>query len=132
MGAMRLAAVATAEMWRRQVAMLAVLAAALLRITGARLPGLPRSVGGWAAAVGFHGGLTSVLGLYLVFWVDLTILQAPPHAAPPLDVLHTCMLVPAQKHDVGCVSQFHAVDRPLCAFCLVVVRHVTTESANPC
>ncbi len=68
------------------MAAVAALVAALLRITGGRLPGLPRSVGGWAAALGFHGGLTSVLGLYLVFWVDLTILQAPSHAAPPLHV----------------------------------------------
>lgn len=115
------------------MAAVAALVAALLRITGGRLPGLPRGVGGWAAALGFHGGLTSVLGLYLVFWVDLTILQAPSHAAPPLHVPQPAgMPAACTPAPTGRMSRFHIVDRYLCGFCLVAVGgHVTKQSANP-
>lgn len=75
------------------------LGGALLHITGGRLRGLPASAGGWVAALGFHGGLASVLGLYLVFWVDLTVLQAylapssapPPSSSIPVPCLPSCI-----------------------------------------
>lgn len=40
--------------------------------------GLPRSASGRIAALAFHGGVTALLGLYLVFWVRLSILSLLP------------------------------------------------------
>lgn len=64
-----------------QVAALGGLLLVLWRITGARLAGLPRTAGGWAAAVAFHSCLTAVLALLLAFWVRMTILEMLPFMA---------------------------------------------------
>ncbi|KAL4853920.1 Dolichyl-diphosphooligosaccharide--protein glycosyltransferase subunit 2 [Chlorella vulgaris] len=47
---------------------------------GANLKGFP-SGGGFLAAAGFHLGLLSILGLYLLFWLRLTMVQTLPMLA---------------------------------------------------
>lgn len=42
------------------------------------LQGFPSSGSGFIAAMAFHGGIASILGLYTLFWLKLNLMQTLP------------------------------------------------------
>lgn len=50
----------------------------MLSSIGANLKGFPRSGPALVAAVAFHGGIASILGLYTLFWLKLNLIQTLP------------------------------------------------------
>ena len=42
------------------------------------LQGFPKSGPAFVAAVAFHGGIASILGLYTLFWLRLNLMQTLP------------------------------------------------------
>ena len=46
--------------------------------TCAMLQGFPKDGAGRMAAMAFHGGIASILGLYTFFWLKLNLLQTLP------------------------------------------------------